>query len=1157
MLHATNSTIELREYISPKGSDPRGRGFRTHRAGTVSAAISLDDKYRLDADRALITGRQALVRLLFLQRALDRAVGLNTAGFVSGYRGSPLGGFDAELWRVQAELERENIRFLPGLNEDLAITAVAGTQQIGLLSGANVDGVFGLWYGKGPGVDRAGDAIKHANLTGVAPLGGVVLVFGDDHAGKSSTTAHQSELTLASWGVPILYPSNVAEIISFGLAAIALSRYSGALVGLKLVNETAEGTAVIESPSFPTFVRPEMPGPPDGVHIRAEVLAVQAQDARLLRHKLPRARAFAAANALDRVTFGAAQPRFLIATTGKSYGDVLAALQLLGIDQDGAMRADVGVYKFALIFPIDESALFSAAQRAEEIFFVEEKKANTEVQAKEIFYHRVGKPRISGKSTPEGASLLPSDTILDAKLVAAALLHRLQVVLPSVLDAFPEIVSFTADLARAAAPAPPAARRPGFCSGCPHNASTTLPAGAVGATGIGCHGMVRFHSERYPLPMVHMGGEGANWIGLAPYTDTPHIFQNLGDGTYSHSGSLAIRAAIAAGVTMTYKILVNDAVAMTGGQPVEGTLSVARIVRQVTAEGASRVVVLAEDPERFVGDEALPTGTELYGRDELARIQNELGRQSGVSILIYDQVCAAEKRRRRKIKAFADPPKRVFINADVCEGCGDCSLQSNCTAIQPLATELGRKRSIDQSACNKDYSCVKGFCPSFVIVEGAKLRRRSHTRDDAVLPEPDLPAFGHSFNLLVAGIGGTGVVTIGALLGMAARIEGYGASLYDMTGLSQKGGAVFSHVRVLRALDEVAPARLGSREADVILACDLIAAVHPEVTQSIRREHTAIFGNTDTAATADFQIRRDIEIPQERLLETLQTLTGTAPRVMAATSLSREHFGDSIASNLIMLGFAWQCGRIPLRRESLEQAIRLNGRAAEANLAAFRLGRAQAIASTPVPMETPDLDTFIDRRIHDLEVYWNRAYAERYRVLLRRVRKASRDIDAQEAWGWAVARAAYKLMAYKDEYEVARLYTDQRFRQALAAEFEGDAKLSVQLAPPLFARIDPVSGRPRKITLGPWIFPVFKVLAACRRWREGPLDLFGRTAERRVERGLRDAFLTRVSAQVDSLTRENLPAAIALANSALQVRGFGPVKEGAAKALLQSLQSPA
>jgi indolepyruvate ferredoxin oxidoreductase len=580
-------------------------------------------------------------------------------------------------------------------------------------------------------------------------------------------------------------------------------------------------------------------------------------------------------------------------------------------------------------------------------------------------------------------------------------------------------------------------------------------------------------------------------------------------------------------------------------------------VRQVTAEGASRVVVLAENPERFLGAEALPAGTELYGRDELTRIQGELSRQSGVSVLIYDQVCAAEKRRRRKMKALADPPKRVFINALVCEGCGDCSLQSNCTAIQPLATELGRKRSIDQSACNKDYSCVKGFCPSFVIVEGVNPRRRTRNLQDAELPEPNLPAFDRSFNLVVAGIGGTGVVTIGALLGMAARIEGYGASLYDMTGLSQKGGAVFSHVRVLRTLDEVAPARLGPSEADVVLACDLIAAVHPEVTQSIHREHTAIFGNTDTAATADFQIRRDMEIPQARLLETLQKLAGTVPRLVAATTLSREHFGDSIASNLIMLGLAWQCGRIPLHRESIEQAIRLNGRAAEANLAAFRLGRAQAVGVNSAPADEPDLDAFINRRIQDLEIYWNRSYAERYGALLQQVREAAREIDAEDAWPWAVARAAYKLMAYKDEYEVARLYTDPRFRHALAEEFEGKAKLSVQLAPPLFARVDRVSGRSRKITLGPWVFQAFKVLAACRRWREGPLDFFGKTAERGMERELREAFLRRVSAQAAALTSENLPAAIELANSASQVRGFGPVKEGAAQAMLKALRLPA
>jgi indolepyruvate ferredoxin oxidoreductase len=1126
----------------------------------VLETVSLADKYRLDADRALINGRQALVRLLLLQRALDRRDGLNSAGFVSGYRGSPLGGFDAELWKVQETLRANDILFQPGLNEDLALTALAGTQQIDFLPGARVAGVFGLWYGKGPGVDRSGDAIKHANLSGVSATGGVVLAFGDDHGGKSSTTAHQSELTLASWGVPVLYPSSVAEISSLGLAAFAMSRFSGSLVALKLVNETAEGTGVVASGELPHFRKPEIADAPGGVHIRAEVLAVQAQDTRLVRHKLPRARAFARANRLDYLAYGATAPRFVIATAGKAYADVLAALRMLGIDDAIAKRMGIGVYKIGLIYPLDPVSLIEAAGRAEEILFVEEKKANAEVQARDIFYHHDPRPRITGKTTPDGQPLLPEDRVLDSLLVANVLVERLQVCLPGLSASEPLVVEAITALraARTAIPLPPPAaiRRPGFCPGCPHNSSTVIPEGGIGATGIGCHGMVRFHSDRYPLPMGHMGAEGANWIGVAPFTTTSHIFQNLGDGTYSHSGSLAIRAAVIAGVNITYKILYNDAVAMTGGQPVEGGLSVSRIVQQVRAEGVSRVVVLSEDPARFASTDPLPPNTELYARDALGRIQQELRSHPGVSVIVFDQVCAAEKRRRRKIKTFPDPVRRVFINAEVCEGCGDCSVQSNCLAIQPLETELGRKRRIDQSACNKDISCLKGFCPSFVMVEGARPRRAvAGNADNSLLPEPDMPAIGSGFNMMITGIGGTGVVTIGAIVGMAARLQGLGASLYDMTGLSQKGGAVFSHVRISPRADEVLPARIGPGESDVLLACDVIAAVHPEVTSTVKRGHTLIVANTDIMATADFQLHRDLTVPQERLLETLTGLAGASPRVFAATQLAEHLLGDSIAANIIMLGYAWQCGRIPLTLQALEQAIELNGRAVEANMKAFRAGRAQALAethdSTPSP---PDLDAFIERRAQALQTYWNRAYAERYLSVMQFVRDAAKPLEGGDRFAWAAARAAYKLMAYKDEYEVARLYSNGQFLDALHRELEGVRKVRVYLSPPGLVGTDPDTGRPRKISVGSWIFPVFRALAACRRLREGPLDLFARTAERRLDRRLRDAFLARLQTLAAELNQNNIAAAIELTDSVMQVRGFGPVKAPAAAALLSRLE---
>jgi indolepyruvate ferredoxin oxidoreductase len=1131
----------------------------------MTETVSLADKYRLDTGRALISGRQALVRLLLLQRALDRRDGLNSAGFVSGYRGSPLGGFDAELWKVQKTLEANDILFQPGLNEDLALTAIAGTQQIDFLPGAKVAGVFGLWYGKGPGVDRSGDAIKHSNLSGVSATGGVVLVFGDDHAGKSSTTAHQSELTLASWGVPVLYPSSVTEILTLGLAAFAMSRFSGALVALKLVNETAEGTGVVASGELPRFVKPQVAEPPGGVHIRPEVLAVQAQDARLIHHKLPRARAFARANRLDYLALGAATPRFVIATAGKAYADVLAALRMLGIDDEIAKRAGIAVYKISLVYPLDPVALIEAVGLAEEILFVEEKKANTEVQARDFFYHRSPRPRVTGKTTPDGLPLLPEDRVLDSPTVALAIADRLEASLPDFPETVPEsaaaIAALRAGRAAARVQPPVAVRRPGFCPGCPHNSSTVIPEGAFGATGIGCHGMVRFHSDRYPLPMTHMGAEGTNWIGVAPFTTTTHIFQNLGDGTYSHSGSLAIRAAVVAGVNITYKILYNDAVAMTGGQPVEGGLSVDRIVQQVRAEGASRVVVLAEDPERFDSpNNRLPSNTEVYPRVELGRIQQELRTQPGVSVIIFDQVCAAEKRRRRKINAFPDPDRRVFINAEVCEGCGDCSVQSNCLAIQPLETELGRKRKIDQSACNKDISCLKGFCPSFVTVEGARPRRAAVVEnDDSPLPEPQVPPLGAGFNMMITGVGGTGVVTIGAIVGMAARLQGLGASLYDMTGLSQKGGAVFSHVRLSSRADAVLTARIGPGESDVLLACDVIAAVHPEVTSTLRRGHTLVVANTDIVATADFQVLRDLTIPQDRLLETLADFAGAPPRMFAATQLAESLLGDSIAANIVMLGYAWQLGRIPLTLRALEQAIKLNGRAVEANMKALRAGRARALAaphdSTHKP--PPDLGGFIEGRARALKAYWTSAYADRYATLMRTVRDAARPLEGGDRFAWAAARAAYKLMAYKDEYEVARLYSNGQFREDLHREFEGTQKVRVHLSPPGLVGTDPSTGRPRKISVGGWIFSVFRILAACRGLREGPFDFFGRTEERRLERQLRDALLARLKVLAAELNQDNIGAATELTESVMQVRGFGPVKATAAQALLSRLQSVA
>ncbi len=1120
--------------------------------------ISLKDRYRIDAERVLITGSQALVRLPIMQRELDRLSGLNTAGYISGYRGSPLGAYDDALWKASKELGESGVIFHPGVNEDLALTAVAGTQQIEFIPGKKVDGVFALWYGKGPGVDRSGDAIKHANLAGVSPKGGVVLVYGDDHAGKSSTTAHQSDLTLASWGVPTLYPSSVSEILEYGLAAIAMSRHSGLLVGLKLVNETAEATEALDLPPLPIFILPDAPEIEGGVHIRTEVMAMQRQDARLVRYKLPMAAAFARANRLDQISFGTEQPRFLIATAGKGYPDVIAALELLGLDAATASSLGIGVYKIALIYPLDPAGLIEAASQAAEVFFVEEKRAHVETQAMSILYHLDSRPRITGKQAPDGAALLPADMPLDAMTVARALADRLEAWMPGLGERAPRFGDAVARIrARASqSPIPVAARRPAFCPGCPHNLSTKVPEGSFGATGIGCHSMALFHPERNPIPMVHMGAEGANWIGLSEFTDTRHIFQNLGDGTYNHSGSLAIRAAVRAKTPITYKILFNDAVAMTGGQPVEGDLTVARIVEQVKAEGVGRVVVLSENPERFE-DEALPRGTELRHRDDLEIVQRELREEAGVTVLIYDQVCAAEKRRRRKVGAFPDPGRRTFINALVCEGCGDCSAASNCLAIQPLETEYGRKRKIDQSACNKDFSCVAGFCPSFVTVEGGKPRRVTaapSAQDAAPLPDPIFRGAADNFDMLIAGIGGTGVVTIGAVLGMAAQVEGLHANLFDMTGLSQKGGAVFSHVRLRRDASAVVSARIGTGEADLVLACDLIAAVHPDIL-SMMTNDTLVVGNGDTTATANFQTNRDATVDPATLIEPLATATTSPPSLLPASTLSTGLFGDSIAANMILLGYAWQLGGVPLSRSAIIKAIELNNRSVASNLAAFEEGRRAALQPPAEVVLPKTLDDFVSDSQAELTRYWNARYGQRFADLMTWVRKASDAVHGGEAFAWAVARSAFKLMAYKDEYEVGRLYTDGRFRAAIAREFEGTRSLKIHLAPPILARTDPRTGHPRKQSFGRWIFPVLSALAALKSLRETPFDPFARTAERRLERELRDAYLATAGDLADRLSPETLVDAIRVAQAPLAVRGFGHIKAPAAIALLAELRN--
>jgi indolepyruvate ferredoxin oxidoreductase len=1124
-------------------------------------AITLDDKYSRARGRIFVTATQALVRLPMMQRQRDLAAGLDTAGFVTGYRGSPLGGVDQAMWRARSFLDAHRIRFQPGVNEDLAATAVWGTQQLNLFPGARHDGVFAMWYGKGPGVDRSGDVFRHGNLAGTAPHGGVLLLAGDDHAAKSSTVPHQSEHVFMGTMIPMLNPAGIQDYLDLGLHGWALSRFSGCWVGFKCVGETTESSASVDVD--PERVRIVLPAPetrpPGGLSIRWPDHWTD-QEFRLQRFKWPAVLAYARANRLDRVTIDAPGARFGIVSTGKSYLDTLQALDLLGIDAACAARIGLRLFKVALPWPLEPEGARSFAEGLDEVLVVEEKRTIIEQQLKDQLFNWPAdrRPRIFGKHDEAGGWLLSAADELSPIDVALAIARRLERRgLP------PEIARRAAALAaRAARPAadgPDFRRTPYFCSGCPHNSSTRIPEGSRASAGIGCHFMTVW-MDRGAETFTHMGGEGCTWIGQAPFTDTPHIFANIGDGTYFHSGLLAIRAAVAARVNITYKILFNDAVAMTGGQPVDGPLSVPMIAAQVLAEGVRRVVVTTDDPGKYPADAGFPPGVEIRHRDDLDPVQRQLRTEAGVTVLIHDQTCAAEKRRRRKRGTFPDPDRRLFINARVCEGCGDCGVASNCLSLTPLETEYGRKRAIDQSSCNKDFSCVKGFCPSFVSVHGGKPRRIKAGADAdallAALPEPSaLPALDRPWNILVTGVGGTGVVTIGALIGMAAHLEGKGVTVLDQTGLAQKGGAVLSHVRIATAPSAIHAARIPSGEADLILGCDLVVAAGPEALERAQAGRTRAFVNVHESPIGAFTRDPDLVFPLGGLEAALaQAIGRDALVVFAGQRLATALMGDSIATNPFMLGYAWQKGAVPVSRAALERAIALNDVAVAANLRAFAFGRLAAIdmaalerlarPAAAAPPPPADLAELVARRRADLVAYQDEAYARRYEALLRRVEAAEQACRPGEtALTEAVARCAYKLMAIKDEYEVARLYSAPEFRQALAAQFDGWRRLEFHLAPPLLATRDPVTGHPRKRGFGPWMLPVFALLARLRRLRGTWLDPFGHTAERRMERRLIDDYEALVDEVCAALTPANHALALELARIPERIRGFGHVKQ--------------
>jgi indolepyruvate ferredoxin oxidoreductase len=1125
-------------------------------------AVTLDDKYALEQGRVYLTGTQALVRLPMLQRQRDAAAGLNTACFISGYRGSPLGGFDQALWRARPFVEKNHIRFQPAINEELAATAVWGSQQVGLFPGAKYDGVFALWYGKGPGVDRSGDALKHGNAAGSARHGGVLLLAGDDHTCKSSTLPHQSEFAFVDASIPVLNPSGVQEMLDFGLYGWAMSRYSGCWIALKTIAETVDSSAsVMIDPARVQIVLPEdFAMPAEGLNIRWPDPPLD-QEERLHRWKLAAAGAFARANRLDRIVIDSMRPRFGVVTTGKSYLDLRQALDDLGIGDKEAAEIGLRAYKAALSWPLERDNVRRFAEGLEEILVVEEKRALIEDQVRDALYDLPAgrRPRVIGKRDEDHVPLLPSTGELVPSQIARALGGR--IVRFHALPALAERLASIEARERRQGNVVPFARTPYFCPGCPHNSSTKVPEGSRALAGIGCHYLAQF-MDRSTATFTQMGGEGAPWIGQAPFTETPHVFVNLGDGTYTHSGILAIRAAVAAGVNITYKILFNDAVAMTGGQPIDGGLDVPSLTRQLAAEGVRRIAVVTDEPGKYAANAGFAPGAKVHHRADLDTVQRELRAVPGVTALVYDQTCAAEKRRRRKRGRFPDPPKRVFINDLVCEGCGDCSRTSNCLAVVPVETEFGRKRAIDQSNCNKDYSCVDGFCPSFVTVEGGEPKRRpsGDLGEDRLppLPEPVPPALDRPYGILITGVGGTGVVTIGALLGMAAHLEDKGCAVLDMTGLAQKGGAVTSHVRIAHSQDEIHAVRIAAGGADLLLGCDLVVAAGAEALGKLQQGRSRAVVNTHEAMTGEFTRHPDLAFPARELRRGIADAIGAErAEFVDATRLATALFGDAIAANPFLLGYAFQQGLVPLSEAAIERAIELNAVAVELNRSAFRWGRRAAVdpdlvmARALPPAAIPEshhisetLDEIVARRAAFLTDYQNAAYAQRYAARLARVCAAeSACVPGSEALAEAVARALFKLMAYKDEYEVARLYAESDFRQRVANAFEGSYRLRFHLAPPILGMRDPATGHLKKRDFGPWMFAVFRLLARLKGLRGTPFDIFGKSPERRMERRLIGEYESLIEEILAGLTPANHALAVELARLPLDISGFGHVKE--------------
>ncbi len=1135
--------------------------------------VTLDDKYDLEKERVFLSGTQAIVRLALMQKARDRAAGLNTAGFVSGYRGSPLGGLDLQLWRAGALLKANDIVFQPGLNEDLAATSVWGSQQAELHGEGRYDGVFGIWYGKGPGVDRSGDALRHANFDGTSPNGGVLALMGDDHTCESSTTAHQSEFAFVDAMIPILNPAGLQDIVDYGLIGYALSRFAGTWVGIKCVKDTVESTGAIDS-AFDRVkvVIPDFDMPPGGLNIASGRHALEKEEL-LHRFRRPAALAFLRENGLDRIMMGGGpKPRLGIVSLGKSWLDTLGALDLLGIDEKRAADLGLRLYKVAAPWPLEPHGMNRFAAGLETILVVEEKRSLVETQLKEQLYGRADAPMVIGKKDQENRVLLPAWGALDANQIAIIIGRRILAYAEDSevaarlkqLEHAQAILATTEDIG---------VRVPHFCSGCPHNTSTRVPEGSRAYAGIGCHYMALW-MDRRTEGFTQMGAEGANWIGEAPFSERGHVFQNIGDGTWGHSGSLALRAAAASGVNITYKILYNDAVAMTGGQPVEGGLTVDIVARQAAADGAKRIALVTDDPHKYPESAEWPAGLTIHHRAELDEVQELLREVKGVSVLIYDQTCAAEKRRRRKRGLEPDPDKRVVINTLVCEGCGDCGVKSNCVSIQPLDTEFGRKRRIDQASCNKDYSCLQGFCPSLVTVHGGKLKAGTAMATDSLppVPEPAIAPPARTEGILITGVGGTGIVTVGAVIGMAAHLDGLGVGVIDMAGLAQKGGAVSIHMRIGPTPGSIHAIRIGAEEADVVLGCDIVVAGSRKALAAIRPGESKVFVNLHETYPGDFTRDTDFTLPTRRLKRAIEERVGAErAHFVEAERLAAALVGDAIATNMLMVGFAWQQGGLPISRESILEAIRLNGVAVDMNVAAFEWGRraafdlggTEAAAGILIDPMWPSLEETVARRAAFLADYRSARYAARYKARVEKIAAAElRVTPGETALATEVAHSLFKLMAIKDEYEVARLFTDGSFERQLKQEFESWERLEFHLAPPLFAKRDR-HGHLVKKDYGQRMMRAFRLLARLKFLRGTIADPFSWTRERRWERKLLRDYLATLDTIEAKLSAANSGIAVVLAGYPRKIRGYGHVKEAQARPalaererLLQAFQMP-